>query len=248
MAVKKTAYGSLASPGAMTNGGLMAAPGAAMATNVLPQPAAPVPVNAPPVPGAPTPQTFGGQAPAPTPYGNFAGLDPTNFQHSPDYQYLLDSQLKQSQRGAAKLGTLLTGGFQKSLQRDAAGIAAGDYQNAYNRALTGYTTNRDTNAQNYGQSMGQFQGNLGAFNANTNAALGYGRLGLDQQQQAYGQANQAAQQQQGYQQSLNNVAATNQNTAADAYEAQIEAQRRFNAQQAAAQPPPAAPRRPVAWR
>lgn len=142
--------------------------------------------------GTPTPTFTGtGNAPAPTPYGTFGGLDPATFQHSPDYQYLVDSMLKGTQRGAAARGTLLTGGFQKELQKNAAGLAAGDYANAFNRALQTYNTNRDTNAQNYGQLLNQFQGNLGQFGANTDAALGYGRLGLEQGNQAFNQGRQA---------------------------------------------------------
>lgn len=142
--------------------------------------------------GTPTPTFTGtGNAPPPTPYGTFGGLDPATFEHSPDYQYLQDTMAKATQRGAAAKGTLLTGGFQKELQKNAAGLAAGDYANAFNRALQTYNTNRDTNAQNYGQLLNQFQGNLGQFGANTDASLGYGRLGLEQNAQNFNQGRQA---------------------------------------------------------
>jgi len=132
MAVLPTAK-KLADSGLGGSLGVGLRPGA-MTNTVMPQP---VPVQPNPTAPytAPTPQTFGGQAPTPTPYGDFTAPDPTNFQHSPDYQYLLDSQQKALQRGAASHGSLFTGGFQKALSKNAAGIAAGDYQNAYDRAL-----------------------------------------------------------------------------------------------------------------
>lgn len=215
-------------------------PGAASYGMVQSQPV-PMPPNTTPPYTPPSPQTFGGHAPTPTPYGTFTAPDPTNFQHSPDYQYLLGEQARASQRSAAARGTLLSGGFVKSMQRDAAGIAAGDYQNAYNRALGTYTTNRDTNAQNFGQEMGQFQGNLNAFNANTNATLGYGRLGLDAQQNQYGQTRQDALDQQGYQQQMNDYNAYTQQNAADQYAQQVQQARADEQRRQALAPKPAVP-------
>lgn len=201
------------------------------------------PVSMPPNPTAPynppAPQTFGGSAPAPTPYGTFTAPDPTQFEHSPDYQYLLGEQAKASQRSAGARGTLLSGGFLKSMQRDAAGIAAGDYQNAYNRALGAYNTNRETNQQNFGQQMGQFQGNLGAFNANVNSDLGYGRLGLEAQQNQFGQDRIGALDRQSYQQQLNDYNAYQGDLSQQRYDQQqnqyaqeVERQRAFNNAQA----------------
>lgn len=187
----------------------------------------PVPVAPNPTPPytAPSPQTFTGTAPKPTPYGDFAGLDPATFAHSPDYQYLVDSQQKALQRGAAARGTLLTGGFQKELQKNAAGLAAGDYGNQFDRELKTYTTNRDTNAQNFGQSMDAYQGSLAGFGANTNAALGYGHLGLDAQQNQFGQNRIGALDQQDYQQQVNAYNTGTAQNAADAYAQSVALQR-----------------------
>lgn len=212
----------------------------------VPQPAPFVPPNTP-APSVPSAPTFGGQAPAPTKYGDFTAPDPLNFQADPSYQFRLGEGMKALQRSAAARGTLLTGGTARALENYGQGAASQEYQNAYNRALQSYTTNRDTNAQNFGQQMSQFQGNLGAFNANTEAGLGYGRLNLDANNSAYDRDYQAAQDQQANQQAQNTYNATMANLAQqasdDAYQQQLAAQRQQNAA-----PPMPAPstRRPYA--
>lgn len=129
-------------------------------------------------PGLPTyaprdPGQFTGQAPAPTAYGAFGGINPATFERTPGSLYLQAQAQKAIQRQAAAGGSLMSGGLLKKLQENAVGLAAQDLQNAFGRDLATYTSNRDTNAQNYGQQMDQFQGNLGAFGANTNATLGF---------------------------------------------------------------------------
>jgi len=131
-----------------------------------------------------TGRQFTGAAPTPKPYGDFTAPSAANFEHSPDYQYLLDEARKTRERSAAARGTLLNTGTVKNLQRDAAGIAAGDFQNAFNRSLGTYTTNRDTNQQNWGQGMDQYRGSLDAFRANTDAGLGWSRFDADQAERA----------------------------------------------------------------
>ena len=165
-----------------------------------------------------TGKVFTGHAPGATPYGDFLAPTAANFEHSPDYQYLQDEQAKATQRSAAARGTLLNTGTSKQLQRDAAGIAAGDFGNAFNRALTGYTTNRDTNAQNFGQSNTQFRGDLDIFGANN-------RVGLDWAQfnKTPGAAPEVSQQM---------TSPVTAQSPADTYAQYVQAQRAAAAQQA----------------
>lgn len=185
------------------------------------------PTYAPTSPGA-----FTGTPPKPTPYAPFAGLDPATFTHSPDYQYLQDTAEKALQRGAAARGTLLTGGFQKELQKNAAGIAAADYGAQFGRDLDTYTANRATNAQNFGQAMDAYTGSLARFNANTNVALGYDRAAADAAYGNYDRAKAAVDDQYARQQQAQAAARAESQRMQDEYAAQVEAARR-----AAAQPP-----------
>lgn len=164
-----------------------------------------------PNPGTVSVGQFGDKAPTATPYGDFTAPDPTKMAADPYYQFRMAEGLKARQRGAAARGTLLNGGTLKALEGYSQGLASEEGQHIYDRALTGYTTNRETNAQNFGQRMGEFQGNLGAFNANTGATigafnantaatLGGGRLGLDAATASYDRARDAAGDQQGYEQ------------------------------------------------
>jgi hypothetical protein len=177
-----------------------------------------------------TGRQFTGNAPAATPYGDFIAPTAANFEHSPDYQYLQDEQAKARQRSAAARGTLLNTGTVKGLQRDAAGIAAGDFQNAFNRSLQGYTTNRDTNAQNFGQATTQFRGDLDIFGANNRAGLDWAQFDREGQPAA------------GMAQAAPAVATSSGPSAADAYAQYAAAQRQ--AQQQQQLPPPPLPRRP----
>lgn len=206
----------------------------------------PAPPPTPPPFGftAPTPERFGGAAPAPTPYGDFTAPDPAAVANDPYYQFRLSQGLKQQQRGAAAKGTLLSGGFQKALMGYGQGLASEEGQNIYNRALSTYGANRDTNAQNFGQQMGAFQGNLGAFNANSAASLGAGRLGLDAATAGYDRTYQAGRDQQDYQQRLNDAAAVQPygpEAAADMAQQNNAEMQRF----AAANRMPVAPMRPL---
>jgi hypothetical protein len=174
--------------------------------------------------GGAAPQFTGG-APAATPYGSFAPPDVNQLNADPTYQFDLSQQQKAIQRGAAARGTLLTGGLQTKLQENASGVAGQHYGDIFNRAMASYTTNRDTNAQNFDQSLGSFNAGLGAFGANTSAGLGYGRLGLDANDQAFGQAQTLRQNKM---QDTDRAAAKIQNeqqALADAYAQQVAAQR-----------------------
>lgn len=137
--------------------------------------------------GAPT---FGGTAPTATPYGTFAAPNPADVASDPYYQFRASQGQDAIQHAAAARGTLLNGGTLKALEGYRQGLASEEAGKAFDRALRSYETNRATNAQNYGQSMDQFRGNLGAFGANTDAALGYGRLGLEAGSQAFTQGRQ----------------------------------------------------------
>jgi hypothetical protein len=132
------------------------------------------------------PLGYPGKAPTPTAFADFTAPLPGSFDHSPDYQYLQDEQAKATQRSAAARGTLLNTGTSKQLQRDAAGIAAGDFQNAFDRATTAYGLNRGTNAQNYGQRMDEFRGNLDAFNTGDASALNWAKYGQSERDRAPG--------------------------------------------------------------
>lgn len=205
-----------------------------------------VPPPAVPVPPAPTIAPFGRPAPAPTPYGAFTAPDQATFARSADSMFLQDQQQKALQRSAAARGSLLSGGLLTRLQSNAAGNASQDYGNAFTRALQAYTANRDTNAQNFGQSTQQFQGDLGAFGANTNAALGAGKLALDTQQVQYDQGRQGALDTQANTQNQNIVNASGavsaQQASDAAYAAQVDAARRQNeAISASLRKPTAAP-------
>ena len=151
----------------------------------------------------PNPGTFTGAAPTPTAYGAFTAPDPATYAMSPAGQYLLGQQQKAIQRSGAARGSLLTGGLLNRLQENASGIAAQDYGNAFTRALQSYTANRDTNAQNFNQQLGSFGAGLDAFKANAGTTLDYGRLGLESTYGNYDRAYQAAEDQQGYQQAIN---------------------------------------------
>jgi hypothetical protein len=176
-----------------------------------------------------TGRQFTGNAPAATPYGDFIAPTAANFEHSPDYQYLQDEQARARQRSAAARGTLLNTGTVKGLQRDAAGIAAGDFQNAFNRSLQGYTTNRDTNAQNFGQATTQFRGDLDIFGANNRVGLDWAQFDREGQPAAASSSSSP----------MATTAPTS--SGADTYAQYVAAQRQA---QQAQQPLPPLPRRP----
>jgi len=210
---------------------------------------------APPVPpaavppfnyAAPTPERFTGTAPTPTPYGDFTAPDPSKVADDPYYQFRLAQGEKARGRSAAARGTLLSGGFLKGLEGFSQGLASEEGQNAYTRALQTYGANRDTNAQNFGQRMSAFQGDLGGFNANTGAALGFGRLGLDAATSQYDRAYGAAKDDRAYQQDLHGYEAQGDMAAQDFARLANEEAQRFAA---ANRPPPARdPRMPIPMR
>lgn len=193
------------------------------------------PFQGPPVASTPGFSPFGGQAPTPTPYGDFTAPDPLNFTQDPSYQFRLNEGVKALQHGAAARGTLLTGATAKALQNYGQEAASQEYGNAFNRAMGVYNTNRDTNQQNFGQQLGSFGANLDAYTAQNNAALGFGRLGLEGQGQAYGQARDSYNDQQTANNQQTAVQNANATSEADAYAQMVEAQRRQNA---ATMPPP----------
>jgi hypothetical protein len=151
------------------------------------QPYSAMPPIASPGPGQPptlpyTPPTgheFTGTAPVSTPYGNFTPPNPADVAKDPYYQFQTAEGEKALQRSAAKRGTLLSGGLLKSLEAYRQGLASSEASKAFDRAATAYGLNRDTNAQNYGQQHTSYQDSLDAFRANTDAALGFGNLGLN---------------------------------------------------------------------
>ena len=96
----------------------------------------------------------------------YQAFDPASVSMSQDPGVAF--RLKQGQQtlenSAAARGTLLSGATAKALVDYGQGAASQEYGNAFNRALG---VNQANNA-----------GNLGAFQANTNADLGYGNLAL----------------------------------------------------------------------
>lgn len=181
---------------AMTPGSLGGAP-------IAPQQQAPLPTIETVNPGSVSVGQFTDKAPTPTPYGDFTAPDPSKVADDPYYQFRAKEGQKALERSAAARGTLLSGGTLKALEGYSQGLASEEAGKSFDRALAGYTTNRDTNAQNFGQAMGAFQGNLGAFNANTGATLGAfnantaatlgaGRLNADTAFGSYDRANDAA--------------------------------------------------------
>ena len=200
---------------------------------------------------APTAPTFTRRAPTPTPYGDFVAPNPADIANDPGYQFRSAEGEKAIQRSAAAHGTLLSGGTLKSLERYRQGIASDEAGKAFDRALAAYTTNRGTNAQNFDQQMGAFGGDLNAFGANTNAGLGYGRLGLDTAQYNDANAWRTAEAQQANQQGVNDYTAAEQDRASSDYARQVDEARRLEDEQraAAAAIRPAAPTRsPLARR
>jgi hypothetical protein len=185
-----------------------------------------------PLPPVQSVGTFTGRAPSPSPYGAFSAPDPANYTHDPGFQANLDLQQKSIQRAGAARGSLLSGGLLNRLQANASGLAAQDYGNQFQRALAAYNANRDTQAQNFGQSMQEFQGNLGAFGANTTATMGNNRFELDRQQTQYDQGRQGAIDTQANAQGQATTNAINQANAQQAsdasFAAQAEAARRQN--------------------
>lgn len=145
------------------------------------QPTAPTPLQAPaPVGPSPTfqfaPPTLGA-APTAQP---FAAFDPNSARVDQSaLNFRLNAGQRVRERSAANRGTLLTGGLQAALEREAQGIASDENQKAYDRALASYNTNRGTAQQNFGNSLASFQ-------ADTGAALDASRLGLAGAQQTYG--------------------------------------------------------------
>lgn len=172
-------------------------------------------------PGTVSVGQFTDKAPTPTPYGDFVAPDPSKVASDPYYQFRMAEGMKARQRSAAARGTLLNGGTLKSLEAFSQGLASEEAGKAFDRALTTYGTNRDTNAQNFGQAMGAFQGNLGAFNANTDATLGAfnantaatlgaGRLNADTAFGSYDRADAAAGDAQAHDQAVTDSAYTKQ--------------------------------------
>lgn len=121
---------------------------------------------------------FADKAPTAERYKDFA----FDFQQDPMAQQAYKFRTAEGQRAmqnsAAARGTLLSGSFAKALQNYGQEAASQEYGNAYNRALTSYGTNRDTAQQHFGNQMATYGGNLNRFQANAQAALGEGNLGL----------------------------------------------------------------------
>lgn len=139
---------------------------------------------------APSSQPFNGTLPTASPYGNFTGPNPADVSSDPYYQFRAAEGAKAIQASAAAHGTLLNGGTLKALEGYRQGLASEEAGKAFDRALQAYTANRDTAAQNFGEQNTIYGDQIGGYNANTNAALGYGRLGLDANQSNYDQARQ----------------------------------------------------------
>lgn len=116
---------------------------------------------------------------APFTYQNFTAPAPYQLptlaeaENQPGYQFALGQGEQAIQNSAAARGVLNTGGSLKSLNDYAQNFAQQDYQNVVNQGLQAYQTNFN-NA--YQTNQANNAGNLGAFTANTNAALGYGNL------------------------------------------------------------------------
>lgn len=187
--------------------------GMAQMPGIAPPSTVPLPNLPAPQPGAVNVGAFTDRAPTATPYGNFTGPDPAAVANDPYFKFRAAEGQKAIERAAAARGTLLSGGTLKALEGYRQGLASEEAGKSFDRALGTYTTNRDTNAQNFGQSMGTFRGNLdafgantgatlGAFNANTAATLGAGRLNTDTAFGLYDRAQDAAADQQGYQQQV----------------------------------------------
>lgn len=121
---------------------------------------------------------FGERAPEAEKYADFVAPDAETFKQDPGYQFRLKEGSKALQNSAAARGTLLTGATAKALQGYGQEQASQEYGAAYGRALQGYGVNRDTSQQYFGNRMSSFGGNLNAFSANRDAALGEGSLGL----------------------------------------------------------------------
>lgn len=170
--------------------------------STVPQPA-PLTYPVPAPYTAPTATPFTGTAPTAQPFGTFTGPNPAAVASDPYYQFRLQQGNQAIQRSAAARGTLLNGGTLKSLANYSQGLASEEGQNAFNRALESYNANRATAAQNFGENMDTYQGNLAGYNANTSAALGYGRLGLEGEQNQFGQNRQVGLDAQGNQQATN---------------------------------------------
>lgn len=99
-------------------------------------------------------------------------------QNDPGYQFGLDQGTSAMTNSAAARGLLRSGGTLQDFAKFGNDYASTKYNDVYNRALQTYGTNTGTSFQ---ANQANNQGRLGAFGANTNAALGYGNLNLGYQ-------------------------------------------------------------------
>lgn len=110
-------------------------------------------------------------------YADFTAPDANAVANDPGNLYALSQVQKADERGASAHGTLQTGGFMRSLNRDVQGTAAGQYQNVYNRDLSTYGTNRGNALDAFniarGVSNDAFDRTFGVANANNANDLAY---------------------------------------------------------------------------
>lgn len=113
-------------------------------------------------------------------YQDFQAPDANAVANDPGNLYALSQVQKADERGASAHGTLQTGGFMRSLNRDIQGTAAGQYQNVYNRDLSTYGTNRGNALDAFniarGVSNDAFDKSFMVANANNGNDLAYAQL------------------------------------------------------------------------
>lgn len=95
--------------------------------------------------------------------------------NDPGYAFGLDQGSRLLQNSAAAKGMLRTGNTLKALNQFGNDYATTKYGDVYNRRLGEYQQNYN---QAFQTNQANNQGRLAGFNANTNAALGYGNLDL----------------------------------------------------------------------
>jgi hypothetical protein len=113
-----------------------------------------------------------GELGGPPPF-EFPTLD--QLQQTPGYQARLSAGQNALEHSAAAKGSLLSGGFQKSLNRYAQDFASNEYQNAYNNYLNRYNTNVATQSQ---LPWNRYLDLLGTGQNATNTLAGAGKVPL----------------------------------------------------------------------